>query len=210
MPVFLMTVPAAAFILASACPQPPPVKVHVVGRVDEIAIGTEFDLAQLRELSDRFGRGTKHRPLGYYVSQISGETSVSVGNAQQDLCMGPIEIEVTIELTSRHIEIAQDLRNNACQFNAAVVHYRQHARADAAVFQRHVVMVTQILNRISASDLFSAAGNSGVRGNTLVPVIQSIIKPALDEMHIERVSAIEAVDTPAEIRRLEQSCSDHL
>ena len=124
--------------------------------------------------------------------------------------MGPIEIEVTIELTSRHIEIAQDLRNNACQFNAAVVHYRQHARADAAVFQRHVVMVTQILNRISASDLFSAAGNSGVRGNTLVPVIQSIIKPALDEMHIERVSAIEAVDTPAEIRRLEQSCSDHL
>ncbi len=88
MPFILMSVPAAAFIIAVACPQPPPIKVHVLGHVDEIIVGTEFDLAQIRELSDRSGRRPKHTPFGFYASKTSGETSVNIGNDKQDLCAG--------------------------------------------------------------------------------------------------------------------------
>ena len=206
MPVPLMIVPAAAFILASACPQSPPTKVHVVGRADEITIGSEFELAQLRELSDRFGRRGKHEPLGFYLSNISGETAVSVRNDRQDFCEGPVEIDVTIRLTNRHIEIGRDLKNNPCQFSAVLEHYQRHAAADTELLQRFVALVIQTLARRTLPDLINEAWNNSSAEKTLAPAIQSIIDPVLDEMHAEQSSVIGAVDTPAEVRRVEQTC----
>ncbi len=81
---------------------------------------------------------------------------------------------------------------------------------DVAVFRRYVLVVMQTLTRTPLPDLFSAAGNDGVRNNNFAPVIQSIIEPMLNEMHAEQALAIAAVDTPAEIWRLGQTCNGQL
>lgn len=211
MSFFLMTMPAAAFLIAATCPEPTPIRLRVGGRVGEIEIGTAFDLAQLRELSGHYGRKAKHIPFGFYASQISGETAVTIGNDRQDVCAGPIEIAVTIELAERHIQIGRDLRDDNCQFNAALKHYQLHAEADVAVLRHYVAVVTQTLAQAPLAGIFGAAGKVDSRGgSSFAPAVQAFIEPVLDEMRAEQASAIDAVDTPIEIRRLEQACHGQL
>ena len=184
MPVSLILVSAAALVVASACPRPPPVRVHVVGRAHEMTTGTAFDLAQLRELSDRIGGRRKHPTFGFYVSRVFGETAVTIDNDRQDLCAGPVEIEVTINLGDRHIEIGRDLLNDICRFNAVASHYRHHAEADLNLLQRYVAVVTQTLAGAPLSDVIGAAGIPGLRDKTIASTIHAIIEPVLDEMQV--------------------------
>ena len=174
MPFFLMTVPAAAFPIAAACPEPTPIRLQVGGRVSEIEVGTAFDLARLRELSGLSGRRAKHIPYGFYASQISGETEVTIGNDRQDVCVGPIEIAVTIDLAERHIQIGRDLQDDNCQFNAALKHYRLHADVDVAVLRHYVAIVTQTLAQAPLAGIFGAAGNVDSGGASFAIAVASL------------------------------------
>lgn len=117
---------------------------------------------------------------------------------------------MTISLGDRHIEIGRDLLNDICLFNAVASHYRHHAESDLNLLQRYVAVVTQTLAGAPLSDVIGAAGIAGFRDKTIASTIHAIIEPVLDEMQVEQSSSGETVDTPAEIKRLEQACFGQL
>ena len=85
------------------CAQPPPIKVNVAGRVEEVEVATNLDLAQLRAMSESMRRQGKHPPFGFYGGIVVDKTQVTIGNDRHDVCAGPVVIDVTMVLAARRI-----------------------------------------------------------------------------------------------------------
>ena len=111
MPLFSITTPAT-FLVVAMCAQPPATEVHVVGYVEEVAIDSQISLARLHEMSVATSRVGKHPPFGYYFAAVLDATTVHIGNDQQNVCSGPVIINVTMILTHRLIEIGRELANS--------------------------------------------------------------------------------------------------
>ena len=58
-----------------------------------------------------------------------------------------VDIRVMMRLTNRHIGIARDIPEGSCRFARISAHYRHHAEADEAVFQRYVLKLTATLGK---------------------------------------------------------------
>ena len=192
-------------IAAAACPKLPPVKALVVAGVERLSVETDFRLAQLRTLAKQTDRVGAHPPYGFYIGSVAYSISVTIGNESHDVCLGPINIQVTMKLVARHIEVAQELRNDPCKFGKVVAHYQHHAKADEAVFEHYVVLVTAALFHTPAASFTADLGAGSVR-KQIAQATQSVIEPVLASMDADRASARSAVDTPAEVSRLEKAC----
>lgn len=195
-----------AAILASACPQDPPTTARVIAHVEDITLGSSFSLAQLRDLAARSGRVPRHTPLGFYAADTRDTTTISVGNDRNDVCFGPVGVEVMVQLANRHIEVATDLQADACRYDIAVAHYQRHADADAAVVTRFIPILTEKFARAPLPSLVSAIGRSSPDNAEIVIAMKRIADPVLGEMGLAQRRAIEAIDTPEEISLLENSC----
>jgi hypothetical protein len=205
-----MTIPPAALpplAAVAACPAQP-LTAFVVAGIDPLTIGTEFDFAKLRGLARETKRLGKHAPYGFYFSSVAYAISVEIGNDAQDVCTGPVTVRVSLRLTDRHIEVAQDFRNDPCRFPKMVAHYQHHADADKAAYQRYVPEVNAALAQMPASSLGDAYHAEHPK-ESIGRVAEDAIKPALDAMNIGRESMRQAVDTPAEVQELEGVCQDH-
>jgi hypothetical protein len=206
-----MAVPAIVLpllvIAAAACPRAPPVRTLVIAGKDPVSVATDLTLAEIRELAKQANRVAAHSPYGFYLGGVAVAIEVDIGNETHDACLGPIDIRVTLKLTDRHIEVAQELRDDPCKFAKVVAHYQRHAEADGAVFDGDVMRVTTTLSHTpAASFVADLAAGSGRKQIALA--VQSIIKPALTAMHVDRASVPKMVDTPAEMNRLEKACTN--
>jgi hypothetical protein len=72
--------------------------------------------------------------------------------------------------------------------SAAVAHYRHHADADEAVFQRYVLKVTAALSETRASLLSASDGAADAQAGIL-EAADAVIEPVLAEMDAARASA---------------------
>jgi len=194
-------------IAAAACPRPPPVKVLVMAGIGPLSVETDYRLDQLRALARQAHSGGAHPPYGAYVDAAAYAIRVAIGNDAQDACRGPLDIEVTLKLADRHIEVAQELKNDPCQFDKVEAHYRHHADADKAIFERYVGRVAAALSHTQAA-FFVAGVGSGSATADIARATQSVIESVLAPMDADRAAARAAVDTPAEVSRLEKVCAD--
>jgi hypothetical protein len=205
MAIAVIVLPLLA-IAAAACPQPPPVKALVMAGVEPLSVETDFGLAQLRALAKQENRVELHPPYGFYLGGVADAITVTIGNDAHDVCLGPINIQVTMKLMARRIEVAQELKDDPCKFRKVVAHYEHHAEADAAVFERYVLLVTAALSHTPAASFVATLGAGSVR-KQIAQATQSIIEPVLASMDADRASARMAVDTPAEVSKMETTCA---
>jgi hypothetical protein len=208
-----MAIPVIALpllvIAAAACPRPPPVKALVMAGMDPLSVSTDFSLAKLRELAKQANRAAAHPAYGFYLGAVADAIEVDIGNDAHDACLGPIDIRVTLKLTHRRIEVAQELRDDPCKFAIVVAHYQRHAEADEAVFERYIVRVTATLSHTPTA-AFVTDPVAGSTRKQIALAVQSIIEPVLTAMEADRASVGKTVDTPAEVNRLESVCTKQL
>lgn len=205
MTVPILVLPLLA-IAAAACPRPPPVKALVMAGAEPVSVQTDFGLAQLRTLAKQANRVELHPPYGFYIGGVAYAISVTIGNEAHDVCVGPVNIRMTMKLVTRHIEVAQELKDDPCKFRRVVAHYQHHAEADAAVFERYVVLVTEALSHTPAASFVANLAAGSVR-KQIAQATQSVIEPVLASMDADRASARAVVDTPAEVSGLEKACT---
>ena len=193
--------------LVAACATPPHGKVFVRAGVDKWDIRPTVEMAELARMAKETGAGGAHLPYGFYTASVAYAVSAEIGNAARDVCQGPVIIDVTMRLTNRHIGVTRDVPEGSCQFARIAAHYRHHAKADEAVFQRYVLKVTAVLNQTGLPALIEAAGPDGAHIPTAVT---AVIEPVLTEMDAARTAARKAVDTPAEVEKLDGPCGESL
>lgn len=203
MPILSALPPPA---LTAACATPPQVKALVTARIDPWNIGPTVDTAELDHMAKETGMGGKHRAYGFYRGDVASAVTAEIGNAANDVCQGPIFIHLTMRLTNRHIGVAKDIQSSSCRF--AKAHYRHHADADEAVFQRYVLKVTATLSDARASSLIGS-GDTAPAPASIPKAVDAVIEPVLADMDAARTSARLAVDTPGEIERLDGACSSN-
>jgi hypothetical protein len=199
---------SARYYRGAVCAAQPSMKALVVAGVDPVAVSSDLSLAALTQLSEKSHRAGKHPPYGFYFGAVAYKIFVDIGNDDGDICKGPVMIRVTMRLTDRHIDIAQDLKNDACRFPKIAAHYRHHADSDVAVFERYVVKVTTTLGHLSTSSFAKAYQNDKPR-QAIALIAQDAIEPILDEMDAERAALPSLVDTPQEVEKLKGTCSEH-
>jgi hypothetical protein len=196
-------------VMVSACTTLPSTRVFVTAGVEPAITGFKFSFAQLQQLSREVNRAGPHPPYGFYFGAIALSIGIDIGNAADDLCQGPVAIRVSLRLADRRIEVAQDLTGDPCRFPKIMAHYRHHAEADAAVFQRYSLKVAETLVDLSEAAFAGAYGAENPRPDIL-RLTQTMIEPVLRALNADREAAREAVDHPAEVRELEAACSDHI
>lgn len=201
----LSALPPPAFV--AACAPPPRGKILVQGGIDSLDVRPTVDMAQLDRMAKETGAGGAHRAYGFYFGAIAYVVTADIGNPAQDACQGPIAINVTLRLTNRHIGISRDIPVGSCRYARITAHYRHHAEADEAVFQRYVLKVTSVLSAAGPAALFAGADYTPAR---ITGAVNTVIKPVLDDMDAARTAARKAVDTPAEIEKLDAPCNDSL
>jgi hypothetical protein len=203
-----MTVPTLPLLVfaVAACPEPPRVSVEVVADLAPLSVATDFHLSEIRRLAQQAGGEVAHPPYGFYLSSVASTISVSIDNKAQDVCVGPIDIQVTMKLTNRRIEVAQELRADSCKFNEVVAHYQRRADADQAVFERYVTLVTATLTSTPGAALVDNLAAPSIKEH-IAQKVQAIIEPVVAPLDTDRDHASKMVDTPAEVSRLEKACA---
>lgn len=205
-----MAIPPPVFppaLIAAACSAQPSMKAVVVADVSPVTLSSDLSLAALTQMSEKSHRAGKHPPYGFYFGAVAYKIFVEIGNDAGDICKGPVSVRMTLQLTERHIEIAQEIKNDACRFRKIAAHYRHHADSDAEVFKRYVVKVTTTLGHLSRSSFAKAYENDKPR-QAIALIAQDAIEPILDEMDAERAALSSLVDTPQEVEKLEGTCSE--
>lgn len=206
MPLLSVLPPPA---LSAACATPPHGKVRVLAGVDAWDIRPTVDLARLDRMAKETGLGGAHPAYGFYSSTIAYAVTTDIDNTARDVCQGPVVIRVTMRLTSRHIGIAKDIPGGSCRFARISAHYRHHAEADEAVFQRYVLKVTAVLGQSNMAALIATASPYDAP-TRITAAVDVMIEPVLTAMDAARSTARKAVDTPGEVEKLEAPCSESL
>ena len=194
-------------IFVAACATPPRTQVVVTAGVDPWHIGPTVDSAQLDRMAKQTGIAGRHQPYGFYSATVAYAVAADIGNTASDICRGPIVIHLTMRLTNRHIGVAGDIPAGSCRFGRIAAHYRHHAEADQAVFQRYVLKVEAVLDELPTPALV-AASRAGHGTDHIPAVVDAVIEPVLARMDAARTAARQAVDTPDEVENLEQPCND--
>jgi hypothetical protein len=204
---FLPALPPPAMV--AACATPPHGKVIVVVDTDAWDIRPTIDMAQLGRMAKETGLEGAHPAYGFYSSSVAYAVRTDVSNAARDVCQGPLEIRVMMRLTNRHIGIAKDIPEGSCRFARITAHYRHHAEADEAMFQRYVLKLTATLGETKMAALIATAGPNYTPAR-ITATIDAMIEPVLAAMDTARSTARKAVDTPGEVEKLEAPCSESL
>ena len=199
--------PPPAFV--AACATPPHGKVLVLAGVDAWDIHPTVDTAELDRMAKETGLGGAHPAYGVYSSAVAYAVTTDIGNAARDVCQGPVTIRVMMRLTNRHIGIAKDIPEGSCRFARISAHYRHHAEADEAVFQRYVLKVTATLGESKMAALIATAGPDDAPAH-ITAAVDAMIEPVLTSMDAARSTERKAVDTPGEVEKLEAPCNESL
>jgi hypothetical protein len=206
MPLLSVLPPPA---LVAACATPPHGKVLVLAGIDAWDIHPTVDTAELDRMAKETGLSGAHPAYGFYSSTIAYAVTTDIGNAARDVCQGPVDIRVMMRLTNRHIGIARDIPEGSCRFARISAHYRHHAEADEAVFQRYVLKLTATLGKTKMAALIGTAGPDDAPAR-ITAAIDAIIEPVLTSIDAARSTARKAVDTPGEVEKLEAPCNESL
>jgi len=201
----LPALPPSAFV--AACATPPHSKVLVLGGVDAWDIHPTVDMAQLDRMAKESGADRAHRAYGFYSSDIAYAVTVDIGNPAQDACQGPVAIRVTMRLTDRQIGVVGDMPTGSCRFTRIATHYQHHAEADEALFQGYVLKVIAALSEADPATLIAGSNDTPAH---ITAAVNAVVKPVLADMDTNRGAARKAVDTPAEVEKLEAPCDDSL
>lgn len=190
--------------LRTACATPPHGKVFFRGGIDSLDVRPTVDMAQLGRMAKESGASGAHPAYGFYFGAVAYVVTADIGNPAQDACRGPVAINVTMRLTDRHIGIAQDIPAGSCRYDRITAHYQHHAEADEAVFQHYVLKLTSVLSATGPAALIASPDDTPGR---IAAAVNAVIEPVLAGMDAARSAARKAIDTPAEVEKIDAACT---
>lgn len=116
-------------------------------------------------------------------------------------------VTVRLALVNRVVEVARDLRDDPCAYDAVLRHYRKHAAADDAALSLYVALLRRELAGVWPQ-VEAMLGTSGKPDEVAIrQVVEPMVDRTLDDAEQVRAKAIAAVDSRREVERLATACS---
>jgi hypothetical protein len=203
-----------AFLTASAvgargadvtCPVGATPKIDINVTPDEVKIKTDKSLQQLRQVAEGHHPG----PLvGFYIGALQygiqiDDTLQRVGTDR--LCATPKYVTLIMTL-DRIIWNPREFVDDPCLAGLARDHEEKHAAADAAALDHFRPSLGSAVGVAVRRATWVAGVSRADALATLTQAIQSEVNRLVDEMETERSHLDAAVDSEAELERLETAC----
>lgn len=183
----------------AACSRSRSVTVHVKAETADLAVRSDYRLADIARLAGSVSQQPRHPALGFYASSVGYR--LHIGGA--GTC-GDVALEVQIVTKQRVIEVASDL--DRCLADAALRHYRHHAELEAEVMKDSEQALQSSLQRFMADALLSDNNLKLGPGTPLENRLSALIQRWLDSWQAAAPSLQAASDSPDELQALDQAC----
>jgi hypothetical protein len=184
-----------------ACPEMRGVHLKLDLQQEAVTISNSLSLEEIRQLYDASGAKVAHQPFGLYTSTFYYRLEVDP-SYPADCAVGS-QVRVTMVLDSRRIFLGRELGDRPCLRDAALSHYWRHAGANT---QALLALSQRLQKAVGDQELLKALQTAGPS----MPAVERVLRPALDrqlpQFDAENRELHAAVDTPAEVHRLEDAC----
>ena len=186
----------------AACPDRPDARLELTLRREAVAISDDLTIAEVRTLYAEIGKKVPHEPLGFYA--LPFHYAVEIERPNPGTCTEPTRIRVGMVLDGRRIVLGKEVMKRACLRKAALAHYRRHADANGRAFMKLAGRVQGVLADPAFLMSLHAAST---QGSDVEPMVKSALESALPTFDTENRDAQAAVDTPNEVKQLEEACA---
>jgi hypothetical protein len=199
-----LTRPAAA-----ACEGGTRPSIHVVAESTSVSVAADFRLPEISDLARRVGEPLTMAPLGFYTSTVLHKISVQVEPGPTARCEENTQIDLTIRLVNRRIEIAREIQQQSCRYPTVLRHYQKKAAADRAAFATYVNTVVTALRSTPLPMIQADMDHASMAEarQKLEQWVEDVVDRKGQSLQQARRAAFQAVDTADEMRQLAESCS---
>lgn len=205
----LLSVVLAAGTPADGCSEPSRVAWDVAALHEVVAEDASLSLADIQEAARQRGMSAPHPVLSFYVGGLAYDTVVHADkriSPDASTCGTLTTVTVRLALSHRLIDVARDLQQDPCAYEAALQHHRKHATADDALLSFYVTRLRRELADIwpKIEGMADQAGKADDRG--ILAAIEPMVERSLNYEQ-DRKKASAAVDSRKEAERLATACS---
>lgn len=183
----------------AACSGSRNVTVNVKAETADLAVRSDYRLADIARLAGSVSQHPPHPTFGFYASSVGYR--LHMGGA--GIC-GGVALEVQIVTKQRVIEVASDL--DRCLADAALRHYRHHAELEAEAMKNSERALQSALKRFMTDALSSDDDLKLGPGTPLEDQVRALIRRWLDNWQAAAPSLQAASDSPDELLALRQAC----
>jgi hypothetical protein len=196
---------------AVACETGTTPTIEVVAEPTPVVVASHLTLSDIAELARHAGQTSDQNPMGFYTSQVTNEVHVEPGAGPNALCAAAMRIIVNIRLADRRIEVAREVLEQPCRYDAVLRHYERKADADRKVFDDYVMTVAIALRGAQMPPLQMDIDETALVAarQSLETWVKAIVTPNLQLLHTARVTAFHALDSVDEVQRISHACAQH-
>jgi hypothetical protein len=190
---------------APACPPRAPPQVSQRVRDPEPVLSTART-GELDGAADRPQAARTHH-LGLTVSRVewSSELTARFARGPDGVCAVPAEVELSLAHVEHAIRLAREIPRDGCLWREVLGHERRHVEVNRRTLREAAARIRDL-----AGDWAVRAEARGADAETAVATLQRdlrrAVEPALARMRADRLAGHEAIDVPAEYRRLSRVC----
>jgi hypothetical protein len=185
----------------------PPVRISMARGMPPPTIDNSLTQPQLQRLAPHHHSG---RSLGLYRASVNGHFNARIEMRwdEGEACLWVASIALQIEAADRRIWVIRERRPGSCEFDAVLTHERRHQAVDDAVIDAFAPRLEAALARRAAA-LGVARVHPSEREaaqKRLLAAVNETFQAEMRALQEERERRQEAVDTPAEYRRVGAAC----
>ena len=193
-----------------ACSEPPRAAWAVTALHGAVSEDASLPLAAIQQAAQRRGAVAAHPPFGFYMGSFAHDLVVSTDRRTSpdgSRCGYLITVTVRLALLNRVVEVARDLRDEPCAYEAALRHYRKHAAADDDALSLYAALLRHELAGVwpKVEGLLGASGKPDKAA--IRQAVEPVVNLVLDDVEQVRAKAIAAVDSGREVASLAAACS---
>lgn len=173
-------------------------RVSIASRVKPVVVSTDLSLEQIRAMAQRSAQRLRHPAYGFYLGRVFYSFAIHEEPPSPEGCPQRFLVTAKIALIDRRIEIASDLKDDACLFQKVLEHYRTHANADERAFKD---FARTLPGKLELALRGTAVGQPKASG-ALRSSVQAAIDRLLAVLDKERAAAQLGADSPSEMANL--------
>jgi hypothetical protein len=204
---WLGTAGASTAYAGPKCDGRAPLAIRVSVLSSSPSVRTDFSAAELQAMASKIPGPRRHRPLGFYKDTLGYRLALDSSSEPGSSCPA-VAVEVQLVQGERMIEIARDLQTTPCLFDAALSHYRRHAEAASTALNRLAVSLPARLRAEVEHELPSYPEGGDILRRAIEVRLNGVLDAAIAAYTDDFRAMQNSVDTPAEIDKLENGCSN--
>jgi hypothetical protein len=196
-------VPAAPLACAATVP-----RVSVSRSLPPPAIDNTLTQPQLQRVAANHHAG---RALGLYRATVNGRFNAEIAMRwdESEACLWVSSLAIEVEAVDRRIWVIRERRPGTCHYDAVLAHERRHEEVDDAMVEAYAARLRSVLAQEAAALglVRVAPGERDAAQQRLVDALKKAFQAEMRALQAERERRQNAIDTPAEYRRVGAACS---